>query len=82
VVVPVFGSAKRPPRYSLEFKLKAVGLTQVPGMEANARTAHGDQPRVSASSFSTVFQLRAVPEPPRCLSIRFGVSFERPTPSG
>ena len=29
-------SAKRLPRYSLEFKLKAVKLTQVPGMEVQA----------------------------------------------
>lgn len=29
-------SAKRLPRYSLEFKLKAVKLTRIPGMEVQA----------------------------------------------
>jgi hypothetical protein len=32
----------------------------------------------SAPSFSTVFQLRAVPRVPRCRSINAIVSFERP----
>ena len=89
---------KKPPNELLEFLYRydptiqtlALGLRKV-ALEEMApcheyifemRSRRLDQPRVSASSFSTVFQLRAVPAPPRCLSIRFGVSFERPTPSG